>query len=129
MDRAGVAKHLERLLQNSSKSFRAPISVQQAPFLRDAPAKGQLWAARVETPCPDEPHLKDALLQVVNTLGTKTDRYDDPSYAPVKSEWVGYRSCDPRSPEPQMSNTEKYENLMKETTRNLTLLYIHGGAG
>ena len=51
-----------------------------------------------------------------------------PSLVPIEVEWVGYKSgVDSEILENQMSQKERYGNLMKEVTSNVTLLYVHWG--
>lgn len=84
--------------------------------------------SKVELPKP-EIEVQDALIRVVEDLKEGEETYDLPGLADLPAEWTGYRAdADEKSTLPDISEEEKYKELMKDVKENMTILYIHGGA-
>ena len=110
-----------------------PISKQQAWSLKDPGIKGRLWVSKVTFPALSENGGKDVLAlltRAIDELKTSPDQhYAIPPILPVESEWTGYRpNVHKDRDRPCLSERQHYENLMKETQSDVTLLYFHGGA-
>lgn len=116
------AKFLERYTTTS-------ISAQQAASNRDDPVKGPVWVSKFTVPKPTNDNSRDLFLGLVDEANYKNVRYDRPDSAMLHFEWTGFRSdASEDTPEPSLPETEKFQNLMAETTSPLTILYIHGGS-
>lgn len=114
------------VLGNSPSST---ISKQQEDTLRDPGIKGKMWVSKVTMPAPSEDALLDLLVKTIDALKQGNESYFRPTIVPVEAEWTGYRAdVADNAPEPSISEAEKYENMMKEVTSDVTLLYFHGGA-
>jgi len=113
----------------SSLDISKPLKEIQAPGLKDPGVKGQLWIATAKCPAPDN-DVREAVIRGIKELGDGTETYDLPSVADVEGEWTGYRAgVDKKAPRPSLSSeSEHYDNLMKEVTSPVTILYFHGGA-
>ncbi|PYI33063.1 hypothetical protein BP00DRAFT_424445 [Aspergillus indologenus CBS 114.80] len=108
-------------------SFSASISEQQNASIRDPGIKGPMWVSKVTFPQP-EIDVQDAVVKAIETLRTGDETYDLPGVAPVEAEWTGYRSgVDKNAPQPDISEEAKYEELKKESTEDMVILYFHGG--
>ncbi|KAI1847615.1 hypothetical protein JX265_000866 [Neoarthrinium moseri] len=121
---------LRNLLGNSSPS---PIAKTQALTLKDPGVKGRIWISTVASQVPPEQSIRDALLAVIKSMkadlvpGDKECRI--PEIVPVEAEWTGYRAAaNPNSALPEISEEEKYREMMKECKSAVTVLYFHGGA-
>ncbi|KAF1816885.1 lipase/esterase [Eremomyces bilateralis CBS 781.70] len=114
------------MLTNSPPST---ISKQQKDTLRDPGIKGKMWVSKVTMPAPSEDAVRDLLFETIDALKQENEEYSRPALVPVEAEWTGYRAgVADNAPELSISEAEKYENLMKEVTSDVTLLYFHGGA-
>lgn len=113
----------------SSLDVSKPLGDIQAPGLRDPGVKGQLWIATAKCPAPENA-VRDAVIRGIKELGDGTETYDLPSVADVEGEWTGHRAgVDKKAPRPGLpTEKEHYDNLMKEVTSPVTILYFHGGA-
>ena len=104
------------------------ISTLQQNSLRERSVPGPVWVSRVSLPCPEDA-VRPVLYRGIKSLSS--DGWETlklPSLVPIEVEWVGYKKgVYSKSLEAHMSEKEKYLNLMKEVTSNVTLLYVHGG--
>ncbi|OBT92034.1 hypothetical protein VE01_10298 [Pseudogymnoascus verrucosus] len=123
---AFVVNIIREMLTNSPPST---ISKQQEGTLRDPGIKGKMWVSKVAMPAPSEDALLDLLVSTIDALKQEDESYSRPALVPVEAEWTGYRAdVADNAPEPSISEAEKYENMMKEVTTDVTLLYFHGGS-
>ncbi|KFY28291.1 hypothetical protein V493_03004 [Pseudogymnoascus sp. VKM F-4281 (FW-2241)] len=121
-----IVNIVREMLGNSPPST---ISKQQEDTMRDPGIKGKMWVSKVTMPAPSEDALLDLLVNTIDSLKQENELYSRPALVPVEAEWTGYRAdVADTAPEPSISEAEKYENMMKEVTTNVTLLYFHGGA-
>ncbi|KAJ5108557.1 hypothetical protein N7456_005232, partial [Penicillium angulare] len=108
--------------------YDVPISVGQKASLRDDPVIGPLWVSKFALPRSVDDSSRDALVELVDEANVHQVHYDRPDSAPLKFEWVGYRSNVKKdTPEPVLSEKEKFDNLTAEATSPLTIFYIYGG--
>lgn len=111
-----------------------PISISktQSITLRDPGIKGRIWVSKYAAPEPPELGVRDALLAAVHRMSRPADPPPlarTPDIVPVEAEWTGYRAAAQReSTLPEISEKEKYAELMKECKNPVTVLYFHGGA-
>ncbi|EHA48329.1 acetyl-hydrolase [Pyricularia oryzae 70-15] len=125
------------------------ISSTQKLLNKDPGVKGRIWVARYTSPAPPEVDVRDALLAAVEGLmdeclsamaaagpggegqqsaGKPVCRI--PDLVPVEAEWTGYRASatsDSKLPS-HLSERQRYDEMMKECTSPVTVLYFHGGA-
>jgi len=107
----------------------SPLSKQQHLSLKDPGIKGPMWISKVVLQKPEENDVREALVKAIEGLKEGGETYTLPVLKPVEAEWTGYRSdVDANAPELDISEEEKYENLMKEVKSDVTILYFHGGA-
>ncbi|OCL09695.1 acetyl-hydrolase [Glonium stellatum] len=120
-----------KILRNLVEPSAHPstISKQQRQTIRDPGVKGRMWISRVTMPVPGEDDLRQLLFKTIEDLKEGSEEYTLPPPRPLEAEWTGYRAHVPKdAPEPSISETEKYKNLMKEVKSDVTILYFHGGA-
>ncbi|KAJ5683794.1 uncharacterized protein N7477_000139 [Penicillium maclennaniae] len=87
-----------------------------------------MWVSKVTLPEP-EFDVRDAILRAIDDLKTGDETFDVPAIAPVEAEWTGYRSgVGKNTPQPDLTEAEKYAELRKESPSDMTILYLHGGA-
>jgi acetyl esterase/lipase len=143
-------RHVLRLSENSKyldlsshltvtilRTFLEPsvlrsVTETQQLTLQDPGIKGRIWVSRFSAPLPPEPDVREALVSAIDGLAgpeLKNSHLPVPDLLPVEAEWTGYRkdAGSDASP-PAISESEKYNELMKECTSNTTVLYFHGGA-
>jgi acetyl esterase/lipase len=108
------------------------ISKLQHMTTKDFPIKGNMWISKTTFPAAEEDDLRQALFRAIEELRDESHTdfsYTQPDMLPVEGEWTGSRTQATKdTPEPSISEEEKYSNLMKETTTDVTVLYFHGGA-
>ena len=95
--------------------------------MRDPGIKGPMWVSKVTLSQP-EFDVRDAVLRAIKDLGTGEESFDAPGVIAVEAEWTGYRSGVNKSATlPDISEEEKYRELRKDVTSDITILYLHGG--
>lgn len=108
------------------------ITATQSLTLRDVAIKGHIWVSKYVSPQPPETAIRDALIQTLERLSVgpaSHTRVPVPDFIHVEAEWTGYRCGVVRgAPLPEGSERERYHDMMKEVTRPITVLYLHGGA-
>ena len=129
---SNVDDRLVRLTQDFLKKKAAfyyqPVSAQQAATAIDFPAKGPMWASRTVLPAPREDAILGVVLDCIKELGNGHEDFTPPSTADVKVQWSGFRKgVEQKEPEPDISEREKFEKLMRDTSSPTTILYAHGG--
>ncbi|KAJ5687733.1 hypothetical protein N7536_010352 [Penicillium majusculum] len=107
---------------------KAPLGKVQKQGIRDPGVKGPMWVSKVTLPQP-EIDVRDAVLHAIEDLKTGDETYDIPGTIAVEAEWTGYRAgVGKKTPEPDLSEEEKYKKLREESPSDMTILYLHGGA-
>jgi acetyl esterase/lipase len=97
---------------------------------KDPGVKGKVWASKVKLASPEEDDVRQLLFKAINDMGTGDEQWTKPDTRPLEAEWNGYRAA-ARDDEPEpsgLSEQEKYDAMVKETTSKTTILYFHGGA-
>ena len=125
-------------LEHARKTFRfrifdpqnwLSVSERQRSSALDPEAKGPIWVSRVTLPSPVDDHVRQALFETIDKLSTGIEAYSKPMSVSVEGEWVGHRrKVDAHTPEPAVTEEEKYNGLMKDISNEATMLYVHGGA-
>ena len=119
------------------RSFLAPdrpvsISKTQRLTLKDPGIKGRIWVSKYTAPPPPETAVRDALVSAIDRLSDAAGSRAPtrrPDILPVEAEWTGYRAeAKTNSTLPDITEKEKYDELMKECSSATTILYLHGGA-
>lgn len=126
------------------RSFMEPakpmsITATQKLLNRDPGIKGRIWVAKYTGPMPPEPSSRDALIRAIESMRSPVPSSSSTSSSlkdlewteanPVEAEWTGYRaSATSSSTLPDVSEADKYAELMKEVRSPVTVLYLHGGA-
>ncbi|KAI1124226.1 alpha/beta hydrolase fold-domain-containing protein [Nemania abortiva] len=124
---------LRSTLSGSHGSKPQTVTEIQAMTLLDPGVKGQVWISNAVADVPPEGGIRDALMSVIRSMGDTSEAqaagFRIPDIVPVEAEWTGYRSgAAPNEPLPDISEEQKYEELMKECNNATTVLYFHGGA-
>ena len=112
-----------------SPENRVPLSNWQESSTLDPEAKGPIWVSRVTLPPPQEDDVRQAFFQTIDRLSANSETtYTKPAAVPVDGEWVGHRrNVDAQAPEPNLTEREKYDGLMRDVSSAVTMLYVHGG--
>ncbi|KAL2854853.1 Alpha/Beta hydrolase protein [Aspergillus pseudoustus] len=112
----------------SFMSHGVPIGKQQKGTMRDPGIKGPLWVSKVTIPKP-EIDVKEAVIRAIEELKSGDETYDIPGVGLVEAEWTGYRKgVQKNTPQPDISEADKYEQLKKDSSEDMVVLYFHGGA-
>ncbi|KAJ5167964.1 uncharacterized protein N7482_003558 [Penicillium canariense] len=123
-----IRTELTTSIIRSFMTFSAPVDKTQKNSMRDPGIKGPMWVSKVTLPQP-EIDVRDAVLRAIDDLRTGDETFDMPELAAVEAEWTGYRSgVGKKTPQPDLSEAEKYRELRKESPSDMTILYFHGGA-
>ncbi|KAF4636422.1 hypothetical protein G7Y89_g1668 [Cudoniella acicularis] len=130
-----ASRKLLHLTQTFSKTkahiFYAPVSLQQAVTATDRPANGPVWASRTTFPAPKNDAILTAVTEAIADLGDGSESSNETpasSVEDVQFQWSGYRTgVEKGEKEPDVSEREKYEGLMRDTRSKTTILYVHGG--
>jgi acetyl esterase/lipase len=97
--------------------------------MKDPGVKGKVWASKVKLEAAED-DVRELMFKAINDMGTGEEQWTKPDTQPLEAEWNGYRAgARDDEPEPSgLSEQEKYDAMMKETTSKTTVLYFHGGA-
>ncbi|KAJ5760725.1 hypothetical protein N7520_007881 [Penicillium odoratum] len=107
---------------------RKTMTETQKNSMRDPGIQGPMWVSKITLPQP-ELDIRDAVLYAIQELGTGQETLDVPATQTVEAEWTGYRrGVDKKAPQPDISEEERYRELRKDVTSDMTILYLHGGA-
>lgn len=88
-----------------------------------------MWVANFTLPPPKEDDARSLLFQVIDDLNENHASYTRSEPVPTYAEWTGFRKgVGKNEPEPQISEREKYDSLMKDTTRPGIVMFCYGGA-
>ena len=110
-------------------SRKVTIGHAQRLGLKDPGIRGPMWVAKVIVTKPEEEDVREAIVQAIAAAGDGGETYMLPDLAAVEAEWTGYRSGVAKdAPQPNMTEEEKYRNMMTEVRSPTTILYFHGGA-
>ncbi|KAF7935494.1 hypothetical protein EAE99_002474 [Botrytis elliptica] len=111
-------------------AIRTSISVQQAATTQDLPVKGPVWVSKFTAPSPShDDNSRELLLGLIDEANTHNIHYDRPNCEALSCEWTGYREgVEAGTPEPLLSENEKYQKLVEGTKSPLTVLYLYGGS-
>lgn len=122
---------------NRPRADQSITSIQR--FLsHDSGVRGKIWVAKTTSPVV-EAHDAVALLTTVQgaidalvepgTPPLQAPHFVMPNVVPVEAEWTGFRrDATLDSTLPDISEFGKFDALMRDTTRPITILYFHGGA-
>jgi hypothetical protein len=107
----------------------APVSMQQFVTAKDSQAKGPLWVSRTKfNKAQDRDKLQQVVKEVLDHLSPCERRVSDFTIDDVNAQWTSFNpSGGDREPEPSISEQEKYDNMMKDITTDIVVLYAHGG--
>ncbi|KAJ8070670.1 hypothetical protein OCU04_001041 [Sclerotinia nivalis] len=119
----------QKFRKDKNHLFYAPISLQQAATTADQPANGPVWASRTTLPAPKCDSILTAITEAVYDLDDSSCRADlVATLADVQVQWSGFRSgVGKNEKEPNITEEEKYQGLMKDTQSKTTIIYVHGG--
>ncbi|KAK3203392.1 hypothetical protein GRF29_112g1159194 [Pseudopithomyces chartarum] len=122
-------KVLRDMLGPNQKKL-TPITKLQHLTSKDQGVKGKIWASKVKLEVPGEDDVRQLVFKSIGELGDGTEKWSKCEMSSVEGEWHGERAgVSDTEPEPaSLSETEKFENLMKEVKSKVTVLYFHGGA-
>ncbi len=112
-------------------STPSSIGKVQRLTTRDPGVKGHVWVSKVKLDIPGEDNVRQLLFKAIEDMGTGEETWTRPDNRPLEAEWNGYRAvpADPKAPVSNIRDEKlEYENLMKEVTSKVTILYFHGGA-
>jgi acetyl esterase/lipase len=127
--RTEVTVRVIRSFIDGSGGTRQSVSEAQKMSLKDGGVKGKKWISRYTIPKPQEDDMKQQLLKAIEDMKEGGEEYTIPEMKPVEVEWTGYRKdAKHDAPEPDMSEAEKYTHLSGETTSDVVIMYLHGGA-
>lgn len=127
-----------RLLVGVGQSFAsgqdptASVLQTQAASLRDNGIPAGTWISKYTSPVPPESGAVDAVMAGVRGM-VRLDpeamkRTRTPEYIPVEAEWTAYRPSETRGEGlPDISEKEKYSEMMQDVKDETTVLYLHGG--
>lgn len=105
------------------------ISQQQNGTLKEPAIKGPSWVSKFTVPPPKEDCVRMLLLKVIDVLADGNEPLTRPQSEALDLQWTGYRiNVGRETPEPLLSEKEKYSRLMKDISSPLVIMFIYGGA-
>jgi acetyl esterase/lipase len=120
---------LRNMLGPDSKT--STITAAQKLTTKDPGVKGKMWVSRVRAEAEGRgEESKETVMQAVREMGDGTESWEEPPSRPLEAEWTGFRAgvSDKEPESTDLLEKAKFDNLMKETTSKVTILYFHGGA-
>ena len=110
-------------------SSTTTISQQQNATLQESAIKGPSWVSKFTVPPPKNDHVRTLLLRVIDELADGNAPRARPKSEAIDLQWTGYRKgVGSDTPQPSISEKEKYDRLMKDVLSPLVIFYIYGGA-
>ncbi|KAF2451072.1 alpha/beta-hydrolase [Karstenula rhodostoma CBS 690.94] len=124
-----LQKMTSGLIEKLTPVLFAPVSMQKMVTSRDTPAKGPVWVSRTVFDKPEDSHeLRSMLEDAFKPLDLGGDSTYDFSIEDVDVQWTAYRSAGKgKEPEPEISEQDKFDGLMKDISTDTVILYAHGG--
>ncbi|KAI0112468.1 alpha/beta hydrolase fold-domain-containing protein [Nemania sp. FL0031] len=121
------------MLSGAHGSKPQTVTDTQAMSCLDPGVKGKLWVSNTVSDVPPEGGIREALMSVIRSMADSEAQaaasFRVPDIVPVEAEWTGYRSgAGENDPLPDISEEQKYEEMMKECNNATTVLFFHGGA-
>ncbi|KAK3664684.1 hypothetical protein LTR22_004552 [Elasticomyces elasticus] len=122
-----------RSMMKGGGSSPPSIGKVQRSTLKEPGIKGKIWVAKatIAAPKPEDDDLRQAVFKAIDQMKEGEVEYTKPDLVDTEVEWTGFRpDAGKDEPLPEISEEEKYKQLMGEPTRTsgTTLLYFHGGA-
>lgn len=112
--------------------LQKPVTWTQNLTCKDPGIKGRLWVSKYANPVPPEADVLDAVVAAVKGHKDHDTPPVDvrwPDLKPVEAEWTGYRAAaTEESVLPSISERERFDEMQKEVSSPVTVLYLHGGA-
>ena len=105
------------------------ISQQQEITAKDAAVKGPIWVSTFETAPPKEDPVTNALMDVIDAANPNAKLCERPTSELIQLQWNGFRKdAVAETPEPSITETQKYERLLQDVTQPVVILFVYGGA-
>jgi len=110
------------------------ITATQKRLTRDPGIRGRMWISKytAPAPAPGDTSIRDVVVRAIQGLwpaGEPAAAVRLPDILPVEAEWTGYRAgVGAKARLPDISEREKYYEMMSEVKTKVTVLYFHGGA-
>lgn len=116
----------------SRKNDPSSVAQVQAMTLRERNIPRNTWISKYESPVPPETGAVDAVMGAIGSMvrmGPEVARLTTrPEYEPIGAEWTAYRPEGQGAGLPDISEEDKYKEMVKDVTDPTTILYFHGGA-
>jgi hypothetical protein len=110
-------------------SSSATISQQQNATISEKAIRGPSWVSKFTVLPPKKDHVRTLLLRVIDHLADGNGPRTRPRSEAIDLRWTGYRTgVNRETPEPSISEKEKYTRLMKDVSSPLVVFFIYGGA-
>lgn len=109
-----------------------PISMldQQEESVQDPGLPGSFWVVPDEFAVSAENTVVKRLQEAIIATGnaSKVD-FERLKCLPVRGEWIGHQQGTDETPtlDPTLSAKARFQRLMAEVNRNITVLFLHGG--
>jgi len=105
------------------------ISEQQKKSLKTPRIKGPIWVSKFKLQPPPEDSIRTLLLEVIDKFNYHNIVYARPKSSSIDLEWIGFRKgVEAETPEPQISEVEKYQGLMNDNSNPGVVMFLYGGA-
>ena len=129
ISKSELAAAVKRARGMMTATMSGPVTKRQRETSADREAKGPSWVSRVVFPAPPEDSIRQIICDAISVLGVGDEKYITPAVENVQAQWTGFRAGVPKvEPEPLISEPEKFDCLMREVSKPLTILYAYGGA-
>ncbi|CAG8974308.1 hypothetical protein HYALB_00011978 [Hymenoscyphus albidus] len=105
------------------------ISQQQIGSLKSPASKGKIWVAKSSLLPSPEDQARQSLLGVIDKFNEQNVPYFRPLSTKIDLEWVGFRKGVVKdTPEPKISEKEKYRGLLEDSPGPGVVMILYGGA-
>ena len=131
--RTSLTVQVLRQMMKGGGSKPSSIGKTQAQTLKDSGIKGKTWVAKARfiAPSAEDETIREAVFKAIDDMKPSEVQYSKPGLQDIEVEWTGFRpKAGKEDPLPDISEEEKYKQMMAEETRtsDTTVLYFHGGA-
>lgn len=120
---ASIVKVTKSVRSTIETIGRRSVTAHQQETLKEVPVVAPTVVSKWTIPTPPEDDVRQLLSRTIDLLNENNGEYVLPESIPIEARWTGSSKSGPK-----LSDEEKYEDLVKEVTSPVVVLFIYGGA-
>lgn len=128
MDPLSINAAVHKVRSRLQAASKASLLQRQAASIKNAPAMTSPLASRISLTAPKEDDVRQALIRVIQRLGSGPETIEWPATADVEAEWTAYEKNKQPNPGQALPEKDKNARTVESVSLQTTILYLHGGA-